>query len=75
MKLTIYKIKKILQNIKVNNFTEIFLNSKKLETMYVSSEKVHHNCLHFLLITVTIFAISSASGIYRTVKLVVMKSS
>ena len=29
MKLTIYKIKKILQNIKVNNFTEIFLNSKK----------------------------------------------
>ena len=29
MKLTIYKIKKILQNIKVNDFTEIFLNSKK----------------------------------------------
>ena len=29
MKLTIYKIKKILQNIKVNNFKEIFLNSKK----------------------------------------------
>lgn len=53
---------------------EIFLNSKKLETIYVSSEKVHHNCLYFLLITVTISAISSASRIYRTVKLVIMKN-